>query len=73
MATPSASMVGELLSIGLNASLEISAVSGPHSVALRDVAANCNVQGKDPRKVVVSSGGRSSADFVISCSVPEVR
>lgn len=60
-------------SIGLNASLEIIAVSGPHSVALRDVAANCNIQGKNPRKVVVSSRSRSSADFVINCSVPEVR
>ncbi|MEP7226270.1 MAG: hypothetical protein ABI785_02835 [Gemmatimonadales bacterium] len=59
---------GESLSIGLNASLELSAVSGPHSVALRDVAPNCNVQGKDPRKVIVLSGRRSSADFVISCS-----
>ena len=64
---------GEGVSIGLNAAVEVSVVSGPHSVALRDVAANCNVLGKDPRKVVVSSGSRSSADFVINCSVPEVR
>ena len=59
---------GERLAIGLNASLRISAVSGPHSVALRDVAASCNVEGKNPRKVIVSPGSRSSADFVISCS-----
>lgn len=59
---------GEQLSIGLNAALEVSVVSGPHSVALRDVAANCNVQGKDPRKVIVLAGRRSSADFVINCS-----
>jgi hypothetical protein len=59
---------GQQQSIGLNGSLEISAVSGAHSVALREVAANCNIQGKNPRKVVVSSGRRSSAEFVITCS-----
>jgi hypothetical protein len=61
---------GQQQSIGLNASLEISAISGPHSVALREVPANCNIQGKNPRKVVVSPDHRSSAEFVISCSVP---
>ena len=59
---------GEQMSIDLNAALEVSAVSGPHSVALRDVAANCNVPRRDPRKVIVSPGRRSSADFVIGCS-----
>jgi hypothetical protein len=53
-----------------NAVLQISAVSGPHSASLSGVAPNCRIDGKNPRKVVVSSGSNSRADFNITCSVP---
>jgi hypothetical protein len=56
--------------MAINAVFQIITVSGPHSVSLSGVAPNCRIDGKNPRKVVVSSGSNGRADFNIACSVP---
>lgn len=53
--------------IGLNATQTSSAAPGPHAVALGGVAANCHVEGENPRTVLVPPGGTASIDFSITC------
>ncbi len=41
---------------------------GRHAVGLRDVAANCQIQGDNPRTVTVTAGASRTVAFTISCS-----
>ena len=45
-------------------------VPGPHQVGLSGLAANCQLQGDNPRSVTVSAGGRVTASFNVSCATP---
>ncbi|HEV2084442.1 MAG TPA: hypothetical protein VGR09_05120, partial [Gemmatimonadales bacterium] len=39
-----------------------------HSVGLADVAANCAVQGANPRPIAITGGARAAVTFTISCA-----
>jgi hypothetical protein len=55
--------------IGLNATLTMANLSsGTHEVQLSGVAANCNLQGANPRSVAVSAGSTAEVTFAISCT-----
>jgi Tol biopolymer transport system component len=57
--------------IGLNDTLPIGGVSpGDHEVTLGGVASNCNVDGDNPRTVVITAGGEDTASFAVSCVRP---
>jgi len=53
--------------VGPNQFVVVSLPVGTHSVALRDVAANCTVQGDNPVQVNVVAGETVSAGFAVSC------
>lgn len=53
--------------VGPNQFVVVSLPIGRHSVALRDVAANCTVQGDNPVQVDVVGGQTVSAGFSVSC------
>jgi hypothetical protein len=55
--------------IAANGPLTVASLSpGDHQVQLSGVAANCQVQGDNPRTVTVSAGATATADFVITCT-----
>ena len=55
--------------IAINTATILSQIgAGPHSVSLSGVAANCTVQGTNPRAVTVASGATADVSFAISCS-----
>jgi Tol biopolymer transport system component len=57
--------------IGPNDSLPISGVApGDHQVTLSGIAANCRVDGDNPRTVSVTAGGEDSASFTVRCVRP---
>jgi hypothetical protein len=43
-------------------------IPGHHAVGLRDVAANCQIPGDNPRTVTVRAGASTTVAFTISCS-----
>jgi hypothetical protein len=53
--------------VGPNQFVVVSLPVGTHSVALRDVAANCAVQGDNPVQVNVVAGETVSTGFAVSC------
>jgi len=53
-------------SIGVNATLTVSALTGPHLVQLNNVPPNCTVAGDNPRVVQVS--GMTDVPFSITCA-----
>ncbi len=45
--------------------------TGNHAVGLTGVADNCQVQGDNPRLVLISSGVTASVAFVVTCTPPQ--
>ena len=57
--------------IGVNASISNDGLSaGARSVGLSGMAANCQVQGDNPRRVTVTAGATASVAFAVSCAPP---
>lgn len=57
--------------IGANAALPIEGLSpGQHAIGLGSVAANCQVQGDNPRTVSVAAGATLELAFAVACSTP---
>ena len=57
--------------IEINDELSINGVTpGSHSVALSGVAANCTLDGTNPRIVTVDPGTPTEVDFNVSCAPP---
>ena len=55
--------------IGANGPLTVEDLSpGDHAVQLSGVAANCQVQGENPRTVTVTAGSTATVDFAIVCT-----
>ena len=60
---------GQAQSIGINASKTLSLNStGTHSVLLAGLAANCTVNGSNPRTANVQSGAPAEVSFAITCA-----
>jgi hypothetical protein len=58
-------------SIGTSATLSIPGMAlGPHTVRLDGLAANCSLDGDNPRTVTVSPGAVVSVAFTIACTAP---
>jgi hypothetical protein len=56
--------------IGVNATTTIANVSASaHTVRLSGVAANCSVQGNNPRSVTVANGATADLNFAVACTV----
>jgi probable HAF family extracellular repeat protein len=54
--------------VGVNATLTIGTVApGSHTVALDGLAANCSIEGENPRDVVVSVGQTATLSFTVRC------
>ena len=59
---------GQERAIAANGPLTVANLSpGDHQVLLSGIAANCQVQGDNPRTVTVSAGATATADFAIVC------
>ena len=57
--------------IGANAALPLEGLSpGEHAIGLGGVAANCQVQGDNPRTVGVAAGTSLELSFAVICSTP---
>jgi hypothetical protein len=57
--------------IGINTTSRLAALaSGPHTIGLTGLAANCQVAGENPRPVSVPAGGTVAATFAVTCTVP---
>jgi hypothetical protein len=57
--------------VGASGGLTINTVtSGTHLVGLGGVAANCQIQGDNPRAVTVPAGGSATVAFAITCTAP---
>lgn len=57
--------------LGANAALPIDGLSpGEHAIGLGGVAANCQVQGDNPRTVNVAAGASLQLAFAVACSTP---
>jgi hypothetical protein len=57
--------------IGINDTVTISELSpGGHTVGLGRTAANCVVQGENPRSVVVTAGETSTLSIAVLCNTP---
>src|SRR5215207_3163026 len=57
--------------IGVNDTVTISDLStGSHTVGLGSTAANCVVQGENPRSVVITAGGTSTLSVAVLCNTP---
>jgi hypothetical protein len=57
--------------LGLSAEITLSPVTpGSHSIGLSGVANNCEVQGTNPRTVVVAAGGLATLAFSVTCVEP---
>lgn len=60
---------GATQSIGVNGDLLITGLApSDHEVELSDVAANCSVDGENPRTVLVEAAGTSDLTFQVSCA-----
>jgi hypothetical protein len=60
---------GAPLAIGVSATSTIEDLTvGAHTVALGGVAANCAVQGQNPRTITVSAGQTATLTFTVQCS-----
>lgn len=60
---------GAEAAIGTNATLHRDSLDpGDHSVRLTGLAANCAVEGENPRSVLVSAGATADASFAITCA-----
>lgn len=65
---------GPTESIGINATLEVSALAvGEHSVQLSGLAAHCAVRGTNPRSVIVLANANIPVEFTIDCTTLEPR
>jgi hypothetical protein len=61
----------EVQTIGASATLTLSSVnSGPHTVGLSGIAANCQVQGDNPRALEVTAGATATVAIVVACAPP---
>ncbi|MBA2558505.1 MAG: hypothetical protein H0V07_01215 [Propionibacteriales bacterium] len=57
--------------LAANAALPIEGLSpGEHTIGLGGVAANCQVQGDNPRTVNVATGASQELTFAVACSTP---
>ncbi|MGI8818822.1 MAG: hypothetical protein ACR2HW_06735 [Gemmatimonadales bacterium] len=57
--------------LGANAALPLEGLSpGEHAIGLGGVAANCQVQGENPRTVNVAAGASLELTFAVVCSTP---
>lgn len=57
--------------LGVNATGTFSGLpSGDHTMGIGDVAANCVVQGDNPRNVVVTAGASTAVSFLVTCTTP---
>jgi hypothetical protein len=57
--------------LGLNAEITLDPVMpGTHSIGLSGVADNCQVQGTNPRNVVVAAGSVAALAFSVRCAEP---
>ena len=57
--------------LGGSGGISVPAVpAGDHLVGLSGVAANCQVEGDNPRTVTVTAGGNASVAFVVTCAAP---
>ena len=60
---------GATQTIGVNATTSLTGVAtGPHTVQLSGLAANCAVQGENPRTVTVGAAATTDVSFAISCN-----
>jgi len=68
---PSVPADPEQQDLGINGSATFDdQVTGDHTVELLDVAANCAVDGLNPRQVKVEEDATTSVSFQVVCSVP---
>ena len=59
---------GAAQAVGINATASIANLpAGPHSVALSGLAANCTLEGDNPRSVTVPLGGVGDVAFAVTC------
>jgi hypothetical protein len=57
--------------LGATGAVTVAAVApGDHMVGLSGVAANCQVQGENPRTTSVTAGASASVAFAITCTAP---
>ena len=57
--------------IAINTTSSLAALaSGPHTIGLTGLAANCQVAGENPRPVSVPAAGTVRATFAVTCTVP---
>ena len=62
---------GTVRPIAVGATVSIPGVApGSHTVALGDLAANCAVDGDNPRTVTVAAGATTSATIAVACTTP---
>jgi hypothetical protein len=60
---------GSTQPVGANAEATLTNLAvGGHTVQLSGVAANCAVQGENPRSVTVTAGGTAQVSFAVSCA-----
>jgi hypothetical protein len=60
---------GDTRPIAVSATTSVSSVAaGPHTVGLSSLAANCAVQGENPRPVTVEGGATVDVSFSVSCT-----
>jgi hypothetical protein len=57
-------------SLGPSDAGTIPVVAGSHLVGLSGIAANCHVQGQNPRTVTVAAGATSQISFAVVCTAP---
>jgi Tol biopolymer transport system component len=57
--------------LGVNADVTINGLApGSHVVGLSGVAANCQVQGENPRSVTIIASESASVAYILSCAAP---
>jgi hypothetical protein len=65
---------GTAQAIAIAGTLEVgNLATGAHSVTLAGVAANCAVQGRNPRSITTRAGAAVTVAFTILCSLPAMR
>jgi hypothetical protein len=59
--------------IAINAAVTVSSLTaGTHSVELAGLAANCSLEGENPRQVTVTAGQKGTVSFQVSCPLLHV-
>ena len=59
---------GTAQSVGINTTVSVANLpAGPHSVGLTGLAANCRLEGENPRSVTVPLGGTTDVSFAVTC------